>query len=736
MKVERISTLATRTGFLTLAALLLAAPAYCQISSYPVRGRSGAPSAVLPQGLARQWVQDNSPLAAVQLRQIQTDRSQSSSSRALASLALAQGELGRRQFDAAERDLQQAAQWIPARDVAARQLTLLHWEQQDWAGVVHVALQYSTALRGSFEQRPVAHMGVQAALKLKQWDAVLQLSPGLPVAPERLAAEAQALSALGREAEALQRLERLEDEFPASGEAAQLHSLWTALLQRHPQQAPGWRQLLTRAEAWQRAGRARNAAQTLERVLPSIPASQQAAMRMQLARDWALAGDDAQARALLPGLMHGKTRPDALLLSLELARSRDDLGAVEKNVSTLQHEDSSSPWYLRALWEAGNEAVLHNDLLLAQAHYDMVAARFPHSRQAPTAAWRAAWAAYRLNQPDAGTRMEALVRAYPTAAEVPDALYWRGRWAEEHGARATARQYYTLAAERFPGSYFGAEAEKRLAAVGAGGSNTTVALQNLRQAIPDPPAPHPGPLTLSERRALLRAQQFASAWALDPAAEVLQAAFQPHSRGALTIARQLAAIDQQRNAWSGGVVALERSIPHSLELDWGQLPRTDWDTLYPFPYRNEIERAAAHWNVSPWLVLGLIRQESDFNPHSLSHANARGLMQLLYGTARYHLREVDLSRLSPDDLFRPEVNIPLGVAEFKSLMDQFDNQPAYALAAYNAGGSRVKQWLQQGPYRDIDEFIESIPFHETRGYVQAVLRNAQHYRHLYQSNPS
>lgn len=718
-----------------LAALLLALPASSQIPSYPVGSSPDARSGVLPAGLAQQWVQGNSPLAAVQLRQIQHDHRQSGSRRALASLALAQGELSRRQYDAAEPDLKQAARWIPIRDVAARQLALLHWERQDWKGVVQIARQYASALRTSFEQRPVAHMGVQAAVKLQQWNDVLQLSPGLPVGPERLAAEGQALAALGREPEALRRLEQLEDTFPASTDAVQQSSLWMELQRRHPQQMPGWRQLVTRADAWQRAGQARKAAEILERALPSIPATQQATIRMQLARDWALAGEDDRARALLPLLMQGATRPDALLLSLELARSRDDLGAVEQSVHQLHQENGGSPWYLRALWEAGNEAVLHNDLLLAQAHYDMVAAQFPQSQDAATAAWRAAWAAYRLNQPDAGARMEALVRKYPTAPEVTDALYWRGRWAEEHGAKATARPFYQLAAQRFPGTYFGAEAGKRLAIIGEG--NTTAGgLQRLRNEMPDPPTPRPGPLTGSERHAVLRARQLASAWALDPAAEVLRAALHPSSRGSLSIARQLAAIDQQRDAWAGGISALERAIPQSLQLDWGQLPRHDWNTLYPFPYRDEIQRAADHWNVRPWLVLGLIRQESDFNPSSLSRANARGLMQLLYSTAKFHLREVDLSRLAPNDLFRPEVNIPLGVAEFKSLLDQFGNQPAYALAAYNAGGSRVTQWLQQGSYRDIDEFIESIPFHETRGYVQAVLRNAEHYRHLYWSNPS
>lgn len=733
MKINSFFSRLTIGAGTVVLALILPKTAPSQSPSYPVGIRTNTSS--LPDGLARSWVVDDAALAGAQLRQIQNDRQQAASQRALASLALAAGEMRRRQTDAADRDLQQATAWAPVRSIAAQQIALLHWEQQDWPGVLAVARRYATALHGSLQLHSVAHMAVQSAIQTKQWTAVLEFASGLSMGPERLSAEGQALQALGRESEALQRFEQLEDEFPASAEASARQNEWQQLLHRHPEGAPGWRQLTKRADAWRRAGNARKAAETLNQALRAIPAARQAAFRMQLARNWARAGEDDRARALLPGLMRGATRPEALLLKLELARSRDDLGTVEKNVNLLRKEKGASSWYRRALWEAGNEAILQNDLLLAQAHYSMVAARFPHSSDAATAAWRAAWIAYRLRQPDAGARMEALVRRYPTADQVPDALYWRGRWAEQHGAAATARQYYQIAAERFPGSYFGGEAVKRLAALRHTSAPEGL-LQRLRQEVPDPATPQPGPLTASERMAMLRARQLASAWMLDPAAAILQSALRPSSRGALTVARQLAAIDQQRESWSGGIIALERAVPDSLGLDWEQLPRHDWNTLYPYPYRSAIQRAAAHWNVSPWLVLGLIRQESDFNPNSLSHAQARGLMQLLYGTAKYHLREIDLPRLTPDDLFRPEINIPIGVAEFKSLLDEFNGEPAYALAAYNAGGSRVRQWLQQGPYSDVDEFIESIPFHETRGYVQAVLRNAEHYRHLYQPNPS
>ena len=90
-----------------------------------------------------------------------------------------------------------------------------------------------------------------------------------------------------------------------------------------------------------------------------------------------------------------------------------------------------------------------------------------------------------------------------------------------------------------------------------------------------------------------------------------------------------------------------------------------------------------------------------------------------------------MRRFNPNQLLAPNVNLQLGTAYFRQLLDQFDGRLEYALAAYNAGGNRVQEWLQEGKFRDPEEFVESIPFTETREYVQAILRNASVYRRLY-----
>jgi len=130
-------------------------------------------------------------------------------------------------------------------------------------------------------------------------------------------------------------------------------------------------------------------------------------------------------------------------------------------------------------------------------------------------------------------------------------------------------------------------------------------------------------------------------------------------------------------------------------------------------------------------VASLIRQESEFNPNAVSRANAVGLMQLLPKTGKQVAKEVKLQRYNPSQLYTPAVNLQLGTRYFRGMVDKFGGSFEYALAAYNAGSDRVEEWLGQGKYRDPQEFVESIPFTETREYVQAIMRNASVYKQLY-----
>jgi soluble lytic murein transglycosylase len=171
--------------------------------------------------------------------------------------------------------------------------------------------------------------------------------------------------------------------------------------------------------------------------------------------------------------------------------------------------------------------------------------------------------------------------------------------------------------------------------------------------------------------------------------------------------------------------------PEYLSLPIHAAPRKYWELLFPLPYRTDLEHSAHEVGIDPFLLAGLIRQESEFDPQALSPANAYGLAQVRPGTGRDYAKRAGIKGFTNRMLFQPATNLKLGAAIFRSMLDSNSENVEETLASYNAGPARLVVWRAWNQYREPAEFVESIPFTETRDYVQAVLRNADMYRRLY-----
>lgn len=157
-----------------------------------------------------------------------------------------------------------------------------------------------------------------------------------------------------------------------------------------------------------------------------------------------------------------------------------------------------------------------------------------------------------------------------------------------------------------------------------------------------------------------------------------------------------------------------------------------WDALawrFPEAYREHF----LHWGrltgVDPYLLMGIARRESAYNPTAVSPAGARGLMQVMPGTATQLARQLGIDDPGTYGVLDPETNIRLGSAYIRDMLERYQGNSLAAAAAYNAGPGRVDRWLEEGAPREFDLFVESIPFRETRNYVQAVLA----YRVIFES---
>jgi len=456
---------------------------------------------------------------------------------------------------------------------------------------------------------------------------------------------------------------------------------------------------------------------------------------VQLALAGALEKSDRSrdARQILTsmGAQTGDAEAERLYLLSETERSTSDEEAVQRTLNELRQFGPSSPWLEQALLSAGNMYLLKRDYDRAIDYFRELQERFPNGARSSYAHWKAAWLAFRQGRTDQARQgFENQIALYPDSAEIPNALYWRARLAEEDGNPAMARAFYQKLSDRFRNYYYAELGRQRL------------------QALPRPPnddVPHyalldrvsalstAGKITAADppedNLRVERARLLSNGGLADAAVRELQAA--ASQEGGTWAPPEMARVYQDGGRYDRGIEIMKRATPNYFAVDIPDLPRPYWEALFPKAYWTDLRKYSELNGLDPYLVASLIRQESEFNALALSRANAVGLMQLLPKTGKTVAKQVKLKKFSAPELYTPAVNLELGTRYFKDMVDKYNGQFEYALAAYNAGTDRVGDWLGQGHYRDPQEFVESIPFTETREYVQAILRNASVYRQLY-----
>jgi soluble lytic murein transglycosylase len=461
--------------------------------------------------------------------------------------------------------------------------------------------------------------------------------------------------------------------------------------------------------------------------------------QLQLALAGALEKSDRShdARQILTamGTETGDAEAERLYLLSETQRSTSDEEAVERTLNQLRQFGPASPWLEQALYSAGNMYLLKRDYDRAIDCFRELQQRFPNGGRASYAHWKASWLAFRQGRTDEARQgFENQIALYPDSAEIPAALYWRARLAEEEGNPAMARAFYQKLTDRFRNYYYAEFGRQRLPALPGAGN-----------ASQKEPAPHyplldrvsslstAGKITATDppddNLRVERARLLSNGGLADMAVRELQAA--ASQVDGTWAPPEMARVYQDGGRYDRGIEVMKRTTPNYFAVDIPDLPRPYWEALFPKAYWSDLRKYSELNGLDPYLVASLIRQESEFNALALSRANAVGLMQLLPKTGKTVAKQVKLRGYNAPQLFTPAVNLELGTRYFKEMVDKYNGQFEYALAAYNAGTDRVGDWLEQGHYRDPQEFVESIPFTETREYVQAILRNANLYRQLY-----
>lgn len=177
---------------------------------------------------------------------------------------------------------------------------------------------------------------------------------------------------------------------------------------------------------------------------------------------------------------------------------------------------------------------------------------------------------------------------------------------------------------------------------------------------------------------------------------------------------------------------LQRQFRPFVRHGGANIPPRFWQILFPLPYWETIRTEAQRRGVDPYLVASIIRQESGFEPSTVSNAGAVGLMQIMPEEASRIATAASLGDVTRENLFDPATNIAVGAAEYSQKLAAMNGNPTLAIASYNAGEDAVASWVAKTPIDDPDVFIESIPYAETRLYVKTVNRNRSEYRRIYE----
>jgi soluble lytic murein transglycosylase len=511
--------------------------------------------------------------------------------------------------------------------------------------------------------------------------------------------------------------DRLDRDFPTSPQALEGAKRLSVLQAYLPAVAPEERNArdLRRVLAFCDANRCRDALPGLRSLEGrSLAPADADVVRLRTGRCLIGAKRVKDAEAVL-GVLKSDS-PQAAEAAWALARTRRDPVPAYEAVA---ERYPGTPWGEEAVLALANNYQKDARDDDAVPYFRRLVEGYPDGKYADRATWRVAWFDYRQR------RFEAAALSLERAARLRSSswtagfLYWAARARREMGQPERARKLLEETVQRFKYSYHGLRARDLLATFPPAASSPPLAMRPAT----DSSAPQIGEPSYTRIRQLLLIDR------LEEALAELQAT-PPTPLGMATMAR----IEGRRGRLRPAINAMKRAFPEYLSAAGDALAEDVWRVLYPIEFRDMVTAKSEEEGLDPALVAAVICQESTFDPGAVSRAGARGLMQVIPPTGRLLARNLGVP-YRKNALHDPATSLDFGTRYLRQMMDRFEGRIERALAAYNAGPHRVDAWTAARPDIPAEEFIENIPFTETRNYVMTILASQEQYRRLYSLRP-
>jgi len=511
---------------------------------------------------------------------------------------------------------------------------------------------------------------------------------------------------------AVEALQRVYYDYPTSTEAAVAAARLDKLdVEAGAGLAP---KELARADALFAARRWAAARDSYDAVRAFVSGTERARVDMRLAATDVGLGKFREGRDDLAPLLDGPVAEEASFHHVVAVRGLKLQDEHIKLSRAFVVKYPSSPFADEVLNNLASAYIIDDEDEQADLVFREVVQKYPASRFAERAAWKAGWRAYRQGRfKDAAAFFDRGAAQFPRSDFRPSWLYWSGRALLQAGDVETGVARLRLTATDYHNSYYGRLAVKNLASRRGGAIASSLQRQPAQANVPT-----------AQRIALLLAAGLNEAAMSE--LQYAQRAWGDSPQLQATIALTHRRLGNVR----AGINAMKRAYPQYLAAGGETLPKEILQVIFPLDYWPLLQKYAEQRGLDPYVLAALVAQESNFDPVVVSHANAWGLMQVLPSTGRGLARKLGVRPFSTARLTEPEINVRLGTQFFADSIRKFGGVH-FALAAYNAGDSRVAGWQRERPGMPQDEFIDDIPFPETQNYVKRILGTAEDYRYLY-----
>ncbi len=404
-------------------------------------------------------------------------------------------------------------------------------------------------------------------------------------------------------------------------------------------------------------------------------------------------------------------------------RKKKDEGSMAKVVEQISKKYPSSDAHEDILLEISRAYKGNNKDEVAEIWWKKLLKNFPKRRSGEIAAWELAWYHYQQNNWETSLKYinDGLRNGINNPEVAAKFVYWQGKLAVLEKKQERAQRIFNNLLSWYPNTFYGMLALRTM---------SSLVPKKIPYKEKDYWHDNPPELKANEERTELEFAEFVMAAG-------------DGNIGAKHIRNLVDLKSPKELIWKSSLVLDEYGEYRSLQTivvnhylgDLKRIPIQDqqvWTFAYPRPYWIDVQNFSKNAGIDPYLALAIMREESLYQADVVSPASARGLMQLMPYTGKRVAKIIGLQLKDEKDLFDPKINIQLGTSYLGQISRRFGEVIQIA-GSYNAGPGRMKEWLKRFPDRDLDEFVESIPYIETRNYVKRVFRTHQLYKAIYEA---